>query len=125
MKIVVCGDRNWNDYATVEFVLDDILDSCLDEEFVVIEGGARGADQMAAFWAASRVQSGVERVCVPADWKNQHRAAGPIRNKKMLSLKPDLVVAFHLNIDKSKGTKNMLRASEKANVVTMLIDRLI
>lgn len=125
MRIIVCGDRNWDDYATIEFVLDDILNSCRDEEFILIEGGARGADQMAAFWAASRVQSGVERVCIPADWKNQHCAAGPIRNKKMLDLNPDLVVAFHLNINNSRGTKNMLHISEKAGVVTMLVDRLV
>jgi hypothetical protein len=45
-------------------------------------------------------------IAMPADWANHGKAAGPIRNRKMLDLKPDLVLAFHADLTNSKGTKD-------------------
>jgi len=58
----------------------------------------------------------------PADWAQHGRAAGPIRNQRMLTQgKPDLVVAFHDNLEHSKGTKNMLKQATEKGVPTKLL----
>lgn len=60
----------------------------------------------------------------PADWKKYGRAAGPIRNTEMLVKgKPDLVIAFHYNLDRSKGTKDMIQQSLNHGVDVIIIDQ--
>ena len=56
-------------------------------------------------------------VCrVPALWQTRHQGAGPQRNSIMLALEPHEVVAFHPDLKKSKGTKDMLKQAEKAGI---------
>lgn len=64
-----------------------------EHEFaVLIDGDARGADRLAGEWARAR---GIENLKFVADWAGQGRAAGPIRNERMLREgKPDLVIVF-------------------------------
>ena len=85
---------------------------------VLVHGCARGADQMAADLA-----TGIEGVTIegyPANWATYHRAAGPIRNQQMLDSGVDLVLAFHSDISKSKGTADMLNRARKAGIKTEL-----
>src|SRR6478735_4722343 len=105
MRVIVCGDRNWRDYWAIYDVLNR-----LDRSSVIIHGAARGADQMAGIIGKNL---GFEVISVPAEWDKHGRAAGPIRNKKMLDMAPDLVIAFHEDIRNSKGTKNMLDIAVK------------
>ena len=44
----------------------------------------------------------------PADWTTYGKAAGPIRNKVMLDQGLDIVIAFHPDIEQSKGTRHMV-----------------
>jgi hypothetical protein len=57
----------------------------------------------------------------PADWDTHGRSAGPLRNRKMLDTKPDLVIAFHGNLNASKGTKNMVHQARRNGVETEII----
>lgn len=109
MKVLVCGDRNWNNYWAIYDVLHR-----LDRSSVIIHGAARGADTMAGVIAKNL--GFAEIVAVPADWEQYGRAAGPIRNKKMLDMDPDLVLAFHSDIQNSKGTLNMVTIAKKKGV---------
>lgn len=85
-RVLVCGGRDYKDFATVRAWLDPMPIS------VVIEGGASGADLMARNWA---VQNGVPVETFDAEWEKHGRAAGPIRNRRMLEEgKPDVIVAF-------------------------------
>ena len=68
---------------------------------------------MAGDWALLRDQ---ELQVFSAEWHKHGKAAGPIRNTLMLQQKPDLVVAFHDDIDSSKGTANMVKKARKANI---------
>lgn len=86
---------------------------------VVIHGDARGADRMAGSVAR---EIGMMVIPVPAKWEEHGRSAGPIRNRAMLKLGPDLVVAMHGRIASSKGTKDMLNVAEQAGVPTILIE---
>jgi len=136
MRVCVTGDRNWRDAAYVWNVLDTVLDKFvirdrvfgvitgLTEEFVLMQGECPygGADKHAAEWAYSRRAIGVQSLPFPADWKRYRRAAGPIRNKQMIEEgKPDLVIAFHDALTKSRGTKNTVDLATAAGLDVWLI----
>lgn len=108
MRVLVTGDRNWDDYYIVDVVLAgfrDLAHNTFDEEFVVIEGGAKGADQCAREWGVNN--DFVRHITEDANWRRYGKRAGPIRNRKMVDEhEPDFVVAFHDNLDESKGTKD-------------------
>lgn len=112
MRVLVCGDRRWSHAGVLVGVLDRIhRERGID---VVIEGEARGADTMAAGWAENH---GVRVEPYPASWARHGRAAGPIRNRRMLEEgRPELVVAFHDDLARSKGTLSMVALARKAGV---------
>jgi hypothetical protein len=108
MRVLVCGGRNYNDAETLCRVLGEVTAS-LNEDITVIVGDATGADQMAWDWAVHRCRT----IRYEADWKTHGRAAGPIRNQRMLDEgKPDLVVAF----PGGRGTADMVRRARAAGV---------
>ncbi len=109
MRVLVCGGRDYDDYAHVLTVLDN-LHRVRGPITAIIEGGARGADTLARDWAKARL---VKCVTVPADWTTHGKAAGPIRNQRMVDeFKPDLVVAFA----GGRGTADMIRRAETAGL---------
>ena len=57
---------------------------------------------------------GYDQIRCPANWFGRGYAAGPIRNKQMLDLKPDIVFAFPCG--ESKGTRGMIKLAEKAGI---------
>mgnify|MGYP001591945783 CR=1 FL=1 len=112
-RVLICGDRNWTDGVRILNVLHDHL-PCE----VVISGTARGADSLGEA-AASTLEIPVLRF--PAEWEKYGRAAGPIRNQQMLTEgKPDIVLAFHDNIVKSKGTADMIKRAMRAGLKVYL-----
>lgn len=116
MRILICGDRNWNKKDETEKLLRYVL----KPGDVVIHGAARGADQMAARIAKSM---GLKVVPYPADWTKYRRGAGPIRNSEMLTKgKPEMVLALHADLENSKGTKDMTQKAMAAGVDTFLFD---
>lgn len=113
MRVLFCGDRYWDDPVPIQRAFDRY------EVTLCIHGAARGADSLAGREAKLR---GIPVVEYPANWKQHGRAAGPIRNRLMLSDgRPDLVLAFHSDIDRSKGTKDMLIQARRAGVPTELV----
>jgi hypothetical protein len=114
MKVLVTGDREWNDPDLIERHLKK-----LPPDTIIIQGGARGADSLAKGVAR---KLGFKVKTYPANWRKYGRAAGPIRNREMLEKEdPDLVLAFHDNIEKSKGTKDMMKIAKKAGKTVKLI----
>lgn len=114
MRVLVCGDRDWTDGMLVRQVLEKLRPR------VIIEGGARGADACARA-VAPAIEA--ELLTFWAEWKKHGKAAGPIRNQRMLDEgKPDLVIAFHDDLGRSKGTNDMLARAERANVPTRLVN---
>lgn len=103
MILLVCGGRNYVDYASVCTHLDAVPDVDM-----VIQGGARGADALAKRWARER---GIHCAQVDAMW-DIGRGAGPARNYAMLLLRPDAVVAF----PGGSGTEHMKRVARAAGV---------
>lgn len=116
MRILVCGDREWTDYNAILKELKYYNE--LYKVSFTIEGEARGADSLARV-AAEQLKIPVMKF--PADWDKHGKAAGPIRNQQMLDEgKPDLVLAFHDNIEQSKGTKHMIEISKKKGLRVLL-----
>jgi len=114
LRVLVCGDRNWSDGALVLSTL-----SGLGPLSVVIHGACRGADLLGE--AAAR-RLGVPVLPFPALWDVHGRAAGPIRNQRMLvEGRPDLVVAFHDHLSESRGTRDMLARARSAGVRVMVV----
>jgi hypothetical protein len=108
MKVLVCGGRNFRSPAQVFRALDRLHQEKSITE--LMQGGATGADQFAMEWAATKPE--IKRYVCYADWETHGRAAGPIRNEKMLIWKPDLVLAF----PGGDGTADMVRRAEAAGV---------
>lgn len=114
MRVLVCGDRNWTNKNIIRTYLASVPNLEL-----VIEGEANGADTLARE-VAEEMQ--VNTMRFPANWNLLHRAAGVIRNKQMLDEgKPDKVLAFHNNIEQSKGTKNMVTLANKHKIPVQIV----
>lgn len=105
MIVLICGDRNWTDKKAVdEFIVS------LPPKSTIIHGNCRGADIIAGELGKMRRH---DVVAVPAEWQRYGRAAGPIRNKRMLEkYKIELVVAFHDDLSQSRGTKDMIKQAK-------------
>lgn len=113
MKILCCGDRNWANLTVIKKVLSNY-----DNTTTIISGGARGADTLSELAA---IDLGMNLIVMYAQWDIYGKAAGPIRNRKMLAQEPNLVIAFHSNISESKGTADMIRIAKKAGIPVTLI----
>lgn len=108
MRIIVCGGRDFQEKEKVYSVLDDFLK--LYPALEIISGMARGADSLAAEWAVDRQ---VKLWRVFADWEQFKKAAGFIRNKRMLvEYQATKVVAF----PGGSGTKHMTTLAKKAGI---------
>jgi hypothetical protein len=109
MRVIVCGGRDYTDWDYVCATLDELRDVTH-----LAEGGAPGADSLAAAWCEKHPQT--LHYTYPADWKRYGSSAEPIRNQLMLSqFKPDLVVAFP-----GVGTADMTHKAVAAGVRVIL-----
>jgi len=125
--VLICGGRNYGHVpfntpperrreiaeraARENFILREALDHLLRDRQTssIITGGATGADACAHRWALDRR---IPSKIVRAEWKKYGKAAGPIRNARMLEFKPDFVVAF----PGGDGTADMIRQARAAGV---------
>ena len=138
MRILVCGGRDFGNLAVLvrrritsgpaydkakqeyEFIMRKLNELSLEwpktppdrygnflPAVTIISGKASGVDSVAIDWA---VVNWCQRLEFEADWVKYGRAAGPIRNQRMLvEGKPDLVVAF----PGGSGTENMKRIAKQ------------
>ena len=111
MRILITGGRDWSDRETI---LQSLLTASEDipwSEVTVVHGGARGADTIASEVATAL---GMKVEAHLADWKAYHKAAGPLRNQKMVDLDADVCLAF-LQAG-SKGTKDCIMRVIEAGI---------
>lgn len=121
VRVLICGSRSWEDEWIIHRLLDGIADYH-QPDFEVIEGGAKGADSHAASWVAGHgSEYPPQHSCFPADWKRHGRAAGPIRNQRMLDEgRPTVVMAF---TNGSRGTQDMIDRAKRAGIPTYVVSR--
>lgn len=115
MRVLICGGRDHFDGQEIRRTLAGYKMKYGDR-LEVIHGDARGADRAADVIARDL---GIRVRKFPADWRGHGKAAGPIRNKLMLSERPDVVHAFKDGFDYKLdhgGTENMVGIALAANV---------
>lgn len=107
MRVLVCGGRTYENWKIVRDQLAKLRPT------VIIQGGAPGADRLAAKYADV---NGIPLVTYPALW-SRGKKAGPERNAFMLrDSRPDVVLAF----PGGRGTDNMITLVEKAGAVRII-----
>lgn len=113
-KIAVIGSRTFANYAHLAEVLLPL------QPFILISGGAQGADRLAEQFAD---QYQLEKVIFKAEWSKYGRGAGPVRNKLIMEA-CDQVVAFWDG--KSTGTRQAIQYAEKLgkSVELVMLDRI-
>ena len=97
----------------------------LPSDTLIIHGAARGADTLGKF-VAEKIGLKVinDGKGFPADWNRYGKGAGPVRNQQMIDEgKPDLVLAFHENINESRGTKDMVARARGIGLKVIIITR--
>lgn len=108
-RLLVCGGRKFNNFRLVCQTLDRVVKNYKLIDLVLIHGRATGADALARRWAQDHEFADWG---YPAKWTRYNNKAGPLRNKQMLELKPDLVVAFPGH----EGTAHMVGIAKDAGV---------
>ena len=109
-RLIVCGGVDFNDYDYFKSQMDRLI--TYYENIRLVSGHARGADTLAEQYAEER---GIPIEVFPAEWKKYGRAAGPIRNRAMLTYAKEEtpVIAAFWN-GHSRGTGNMIRQAKDA-----------
>lgn len=112
-RVLVCGGRDYHNRKLVESTLDSLSQEI--GRFVVVCGGASGADFLAHQWA---VNKDYPRWVFPAEWAVFGASAGPRRNVEMLKeAKPEYVVAFQ----GGAGTDNMIEEARRHGVPVQIV----
>lgn len=114
VALLVTGSRYWTDPEPIRALL-----AALPPRSVVLHGAARGADAIADRLA---LEMRIHVRAFAADWTNDGKAAGPIRNRRMLghliALRSEgyaiRVAAFPLR--SSRGTWDMVQIARAAGV---------
>jgi SLOG family YspA-like protein len=116
MRVIIAGSRCFVDIYLVRSAMREFFRAhgAPDEETIVVSGGAPGVDQLGERWAE---ENGCDVVRYPADWKNQGKAAGPIRNRLMAENADALCAIWD---GKSRGTKNMIEEAKKRGLKTYI-----
>ncbi len=87
LRVLCYGGRDYADTATVNAVL-----STLEGPFLIINGGARGADRLCKDWGLAK---GWPVITMDAPWNALGKRAGNVRNAWMLEhAMPNYAVAF-------------------------------
>lgn len=114
-RVLVCGGRDFVDSSQIWGELDTLHREARHDCMTVIQGGAAGADRIAREWCKSRF---VRFENYPADWSKHGRAAGPLRNQRMIDLGgPELVLAFN----GGRGTADMVRRAHAAGIPVRIV----
>lgn len=108
-RIIVTGSRDWFNQDWIVRALDSAVRGVEGRPWVIIQGGAKGADAIAAEYA-TKCRWPVETF--EADWKREGKSAGPKRNRRMLEAGANLVLAFPIGLrPTSPGTWDCIEAA--------------
>ena len=131
--MLVTGDREWcnakiygeneafrqlNALFNVLFHLWEVA-----PDTIIVHGDARGADKIAGQIWLELTKNLNQVEAHPADWTKHHKAAGPIRNRAMITISAERAsndghilrkaIACHSHFEDSKGTADMVKVLEK------------
>lgn len=120
MNVIITGSRNWTDEVLIHETLIKLLKN--DPTMQIVQGCAPGADKIADRCAIKLL---IPSLNYPAYWEDEGRAAGLIRNERMLrETNPIRIVAFKDDFDftmKRGGTEHMCRIARAAGKPVHLV----
>ena len=111
LRIAIVGSREFGNLKLVENFVKHLPENCL-----IVSGGANGVDKCAENIAS---MCSVPTKIYKPDWKTLGKAAGFIRNEKIVD-DCDICVAFWDL--KSHGTLNSINWAKKKNKLLIVID---
>lgn len=122
MKVLCCGSRVFKARAVVRHRLSELPGGA-----IIVHGDAPGADTLCDFAARER---GFPVRSYPARWESEGKAAGPLRNARMLveqhpdqeGDRIDLCLAFTDDLQKSKGTRDMVTRALAVGIPVEVLD---
>ncbi|MEP6710606.1 MAG: DUF2493 domain-containing protein [Candidatus Saccharibacteria bacterium] len=114
IHLAIVGSRNFTDYTKFVQYLDEWIFNH-GKPVEIISGGCIGADSLAAQYAK---ENNIPLTIFPADWLKYGKAAGPIRNEKIVNSCTNML-AFPAN--DSKGTTNAISRAQKKNIPVTIV----
>ncbi|HMP29721.1 MAG TPA: hypothetical protein PKD85_08970 [Saprospiraceae bacterium] len=117
LNVIFCGDRNTCTCFEEQIIME--LKN-LPKYSLVIHGGCKGVDLYTEELATTE---NIKTLQMDADWSLGPKA-GAIRNGEMLAVEGgiDMVLAFHPDIQMSKGTKNMMTQAHQKGIPVYIHD---
>ena len=107
MKLAIVGSRTFNSYR----MLKDFIEKNYDINSIthIVSGGAKGADSLGERFAKDYNK---EMIVFPAEWDKYGRAAGPLRNIKIIDACDECVCFWN---GYSTGTKHDMKLCREKN----------
>lgn len=134
LRVCVCGGRTYADWDYFQWFMDTVFVPMLKgDDFILVQGGATGADAMGKRWAKKNgftweeygakwddLEAPGAFVKVRWDGKKYNANAGLARNQHMLNLGIDVLLSF----EGGSGTAHMTGICKKAGVVVIRPDKI-
>lgn len=113
-KVIIAGGRDFNDYELLKNKCNFYLQNFVGD-IEIVSGTANGADKLGEKYADEK---GYQIKRFPADWENNKRMAGIIRNLEMAEY-ANFLIAFHDGF--SRGTSHMIEAAKENGLKVAII----
>lgn len=118
MKVIVAGSVNWINRESIRVELESLPNGS-----VVIHGDAEGADEIAGEVARELGLSVEPMAKIADDYRRYKRGAWKGLNERMVNANVELILAFHPDIHKSRGTKHLLKLADEKQILYRIIER--
>lgn len=122
MRILITGSRTWSKFGVIEDAILGVAAGSSQQykNVTIVHGDAPGADTLADMVAR---KWGMKIEAHPAEWDRLSKAAGPIRNQKMVDLGANICLAFPE--PQSRGTRDCMRRASAAGILVMEFGRFL
>ncbi len=117
MRVIVAGSTTWDNEEAIRKEL-----ALLPKETVVIYGDAPGADEIGGRIAGEMGLAVEPMVKSDEDYRRFRRGAWKGLNERMLASGAELILAFHVDVESSTGTKHLVQLAKDADVPVKFID---
>lgn len=109
------GDRHWKPHYRQ--ILVDVFQELCDRHYgnlkIIVGDCPTGVDPVVAEMAKDY---GIELHVEEAHWKEYGKRAGPMRNQRMVEMSPDICVAIHRDLQRSRGTRDAYNRAKRAGI---------
>lgn len=116
-RVLITGDRHWYCERLAARVVKGLLERH-GNDIVIVQGAAPGVDTV---FAEAAFEAGVTQEPHPARWDELGPKAGPIRNAEMVKLGAAFCIAFHRDLENSRGTLDCVSRCHNAGIPVWLV----